>query len=93
MPRRWQRDPASVTGPLGQIREIAHDAGRDFEDFGTVLRVYPQGAASLDSIIDALVRADQLAGVRHAFVELMNLATSVDEALEVVDKVLRAVRG
>jgi hypothetical protein len=58
-----------------------------------VLRVYPQGVATLDAVIDALVRAEQLRDVGHAFVEMMYLAGSVDESLDVVDKVLRAVRG
>jgi probable F420-dependent oxidoreductase len=93
VPDRGPFDPAGVTGPIGRIREIARDNGRDPAAFGLVLRVYPQGAATLASVVDALVRAERLAGVEHAFVELMNVATSVDDALDVVDKVLRAARG
>jgi probable F420-dependent oxidoreductase len=93
VPDRGPFDPASVTGPLTRIREIATEAGRDPAGFGVVLRVYPQGVATLDAVIDALVRAEQLRDVGHAFVEMMYLAGSVDESLDVVDKVLRAVRG
>jgi probable F420-dependent oxidoreductase len=93
VPDRGPFDPAGVTGPIGRIREIARANGRDPAAFGLVLRVYPQGAATMASVVDALVRAERLAGVEHAFVELMNMAASVDEALDVVDKVLRAARG
>ncbi|WP_028662076.1 TIGR03619 family F420-dependent LLM class oxidoreductase [Saccharomonospora saliphila] len=89
----WGRfDPAAVTGPLTRIRELARDAGRDPSELGVVLRVYPGSAASLDGVLDTVALARSDGAIEHAFVELMNVAHTVDHALEVVDRVLRAAR-
>jgi hypothetical protein len=43
----------------------------------------------VDDTVEFLVRANREAGITHAFVELMNLAEEVDQALETVDRVIR----
>ena len=53
-----------------------------------ILRVYPQGDATVDDAVEFLVRAEREAGITHAFVELMNIAEDVDQALEIVDRVI-----
>ncbi|GAA3757729.1 TIGR03619 family F420-dependent LLM class oxidoreductase [Streptomyces tremellae] len=89
-PGRAEFDPASVSVPFGRVRELAAGYGRDPEELRVVLRVNPQGGAGLDAVLGALRTAERAAGVEHAFVELMNVAESVDAALECVERVLRA---
>ncbi|WP_007023196.1 TIGR03619 family F420-dependent LLM class oxidoreductase [Saccharomonospora iraqiensis] len=85
-------DPAEVTEPMTRIRELAREAGRDPAELDTVLRVYPWGTESMDGVLDAVASAGPDTGIDHVFVELMNLAGTVEQALEIVDRVLRAAR-
>jgi probable F420-dependent oxidoreductase len=89
VPGRQAFDPAAITAPMRQIEAFAAEHGRDPGELDMILRVYPQGAATVDDTVEFLVRAEREAGVTHAFVELMNLAEDVDQALEIVDRVIR----
>ncbi|TQN28619.1 putative F420-dependent oxidoreductase [Haloactinospora alba] len=86
-------DPTAITAPMADIRTRASEAGRDPAELGMVLRVYPTATASVDEIAEALVRAEREAGVDHAFVEMMNVATEVDGALELAERVLDTARA
>jgi probable F420-dependent oxidoreductase len=86
-------DPAaSVTAPLTHIRELAEEAGRKPGDIGAVLRVYPTEDATVEETADTLVRAEQEAGIDNAFVDLMNLAESIDHAAELAERILDRAR-
>ncbi|MGQ4514039.1 TIGR03619 family F420-dependent LLM class oxidoreductase [Streptomyces sp. DW26H14] len=88
-PGRADFDPAAVSGPLGRIREIAAAHGREPGDVDVILRVNPQGPAGVDTVVDVLRRAEREAGVGHAFVDLMYITSGVDEALDMVARILR----
>jgi alkanesulfonate monooxygenase SsuD/methylene tetrahydromethanopterin reductase-like flavin-dependent oxidoreductase (luciferase family) len=88
VPGRMEFDAQAVTGPMTAIRAMAAEAGRDPAELGSILRVYPQGDAGVGEVLEFLDRAGREAGVRHAFVDLMNIAGDIDEALEVVGHVL-----
>jgi alkanesulfonate monooxygenase SsuD/methylene tetrahydromethanopterin reductase-like flavin-dependent oxidoreductase (luciferase family) len=89
VPGRQACDPAAITAPMRQVEAFAAEHGRDPGELDMILRVYPQGAATVDDTVEFLVRAEREAGATHAFVELMNLAEDVDRALEIVDRVIR----
>ena len=82
-------DAAAITAPVRQIETFAAEYGRDPGELGVLLRVYPQGEATVDDAVEFLVRAEREAGVTDAFVELLNLVASIDQALEIVDRVIR----
>ncbi|MFC3999048.1 TIGR03619 family F420-dependent LLM class oxidoreductase [Nocardiopsis sediminis] len=86
-------DPGSINGPMATVRDFAEELGRDPVAIGLVLRVYPVAGASVDQIVQAITRAADEAGVDHAFVEMMNLARTVDESLDMAGEILTAVRG
>jgi alkanesulfonate monooxygenase SsuD/methylene tetrahydromethanopterin reductase-like flavin-dependent oxidoreductase (luciferase family) len=92
-PGAGEFDPQTfVTTPLTRIRQMAEEAGRKPGDIGAVLRVYPTEDATVDETARALVRAEQEAGMEHAFVDLMNLAESVDHAAELAERILERAR-
>lgn len=86
VPGRMEFDPAALTARIRQIGAFATEYGRDPSELDTILRVYPQGEATVDDALEFLARAEHEAGITHAFVELMNIATDVDQALEIVDR-------
>lgn len=88
-PGRSPFDPAALTVPMGQIRQLAAGAGRDPAELDTILRVNPTAEAPLEESADTIERAGREAGVDHAFVDLMNIAHDVDHALEVVGRILQ----
>ncbi|RAY17094.1 LLM class F420-dependent oxidoreductase [Actinomadura craniellae] len=90
VPGPWEFDPATVNEPMRLIRDLAGKAGRDPGELGMVLRVYPAPGTSLDQVVETLTRAERETGAGHAFVEFMNIARTVDEALEQAEKILRA---
>jgi len=74
---------------MRQIETFAAEHGRDPGELDMILRVYPQGEATVDDVVEFLVRADREAGITQAFVELMNIAEDVDQGLEIVEHVIR----
>jgi probable F420-dependent oxidoreductase len=86
-------DPgAFITTPLNRIRRLAEEYGRDPGEIGTVLRVYPTEKGTVEQTADALLRAEQEAGVDTAFVDLFALAESVEHTRELAERVLDRVR-
>jgi alkanesulfonate monooxygenase SsuD/methylene tetrahydromethanopterin reductase-like flavin-dependent oxidoreductase (luciferase family) len=90
VPGRQAFDPAAITAPMQQIETIAAEHGRDPKQLHMILRVYPQGDATVDDAVEFLLRAEREAGITQAFVELMNIAEDVDQALEIVDRVIQS---
>jgi probable F420-dependent oxidoreductase len=80
--------PAAITAPMTEIRRLAVEEGRDPSEFDMVLRVYPTATASVEDVVDFIARAEREAGVTHAFVDLMNIAEDIDQALEITGRVL-----
>lgn len=93
VPGRGEFDPDSINAPMETIRGLAEQVGRDPAELGMVLRLYPTPAASLDQVVDSIVRAGRETDVDHVFVEMMNIAEDVDQALDQAQSVLAAVRG
>ena len=93
VPESGAFDPAAVDEPMGRIREMAAEAGRDPQALRAVLRVYPMSPDSLDGVVDTIRRAEDSTSVDHVFVETMNLAETADQGLETAENVLRKVRG
>jgi probable F420-dependent oxidoreductase len=75
----------AITVPVSQVRQFAAEYGRDPDELSMILRVYPQGTAGVDDVLEFLIRAGREAGIKHAFVDLMNISASVDHALEIVE--------
>jgi probable F420-dependent oxidoreductase len=88
VPGRQEFDPAVITGPVRQVERFAAEHGRDPGDLDMILRVYPQGDATVDDAVTFLARAGREAGITHAFLELMNLAEDADQALDIVERVI-----
>jgi len=83
---------AAITEPLGRIREIAEQNGRDPASIATILRVYPIGTGTVAEVVDTLQRAGQEADVTDALVDLMAISRSTGHALELAEEILEAVR-
>ncbi|MEU5024475.1 TIGR03619 family F420-dependent LLM class oxidoreductase [Streptomyces milbemycinicus] len=82
-------DPqAAVIGPMATIREAAERAGRDSAALDAILRVNPSSGATVEDITKVLARAEEEAGVDHAFVDLLYLAKDVDQALDLAQRIL-----
>jgi probable F420-dependent oxidoreductase len=89
----WEFAPATVNGPVDQLRALATEYGRDPAELDLVLRVYPTEGATVEQIVAAVTGAERHTPVKHAFVDLMEVVTSIDEAYEVIDQVLKQSRG
>lgn len=82
-------DPqAAVIGPMTTIREAAEREGRDSAALDAILRVNPSSGATVEDITKVLARAEEEAGVDHAFVDLLYLAKDVDQALDLAQRIL-----
>lgn len=93
VPGRGAFDPEAINGVMRRIRELAANEGRTSAPLGAVLRVYPASTASLEDVVDAIARTERETDIQHCFVEFMNVAESVDQALEMAQEVLHRVRG
>ncbi|WP_046501080.1 TIGR03619 family F420-dependent LLM class oxidoreductase [Streptomyces odonnellii] len=93
VPGAGEFDPATVNEPMRSIRALAKEAGRDPATLRMVLRVYPAPGTGLDQVVDTIMRAGRDTDVDHAFVEMMNIAASVDESLDKAQRILNAVRN
>jgi probable F420-dependent oxidoreductase len=82
-------DPqAAVLGPMATIRETAEREGRDPGALDSILRVNPSSEGTVEDIVTVLTRAEEEAGVDHAFVDLIYLAKDVDQALDLAQRIL-----
>jgi probable F420-dependent oxidoreductase len=86
-------DPqAFITKPLGRIRQLAEEGGRDPQSIGAILRVYPTETGTVEQCAETLLRAEAEAGIDNAFVDLFALADSVKHMEELAERVLGLVR-
>jgi hypothetical protein len=58
-----------------------------------VLRANVRAGTSVEQIVDALEVVSAGTGITDMFVDLMNLATTIDEALDLVSRLLSATRS
>jgi probable F420-dependent oxidoreductase len=86
-------DASAINIPMAEVKRIAAEEGRDPSQLGMILRVYPTADGSVEDVAESIVRAEQETEVDHCFVDLMNTAKDVDQALDVVNRVLELVRG
>lgn len=93
VPGASEFDPAALNGTMAEIRRHAAEAGRDPAELGAVLRINPVSPENLDETVETIKRAQAETEIDHVFVELMNLAKDVDQALEFAEQVLRLARG
>lgn len=91
--QRWEFSPAAVNGPVSEVRRLAAEEGRDPSRLGIILRVYPTEEASIEQVAAAIAGAERETTVDHAFVDVMEIAKDIDQALEVVGRVLELSRG
>lgn len=82
-------DPTTVNEPMTRLRGQATDAGRDPAELNLILRVYPMGEAGVDDVVTSILKAGEETDIDHVFVEMMNVARTVDDSLEFADRVLR----
>jgi probable F420-dependent oxidoreductase len=87
-------DPTAVAASMSQVRDAATRAGRDPDELDIILRVNTMSGDSVDSIVDVLQRAHDVAAVDHAFVDLTyrDRAKSVSHAVDLAGRVLGALR-
>lgn len=81
-------DPASITQPMAHLRNLAAQAGRDPAALRMILRLNPTRRATVQDVAGAIDLLGEKASVEHCFVDLMNLAATVDDALETAARVL-----
>ncbi|MCI2423639.1 TIGR03619 family F420-dependent LLM class oxidoreductase [Saccharopolyspora sp. K220] len=87
-------DPATVNEPMRQIRQLAADADRDPAALSMVMRVYPMTPSNtVDDVVSPILRAAEETDVDHFFVQMMNVAETVDHSLEFAEGVLSKARG
>lgn len=85
---------AAVNQPLGVLREMAAEAGRDPATLDMILRIYPteRSESVVDEVVDTIKRVEDQTEVRHVLVDLMYQADDVDGLLRRVAGVLSAAR-
>jgi probable F420-dependent oxidoreductase len=84
---------AAINGPVDQLRKMAAEQDRDPSQLDLILRVYPTAESTVDQVVDAIAGTEQHTPVQHAFVDLMEIATDVDHALEIINEVLDRSRN
>ncbi len=87
----WVIPGPSTADALLRQRDVVQAAARSVgrsEDIPTVLRVNAAAGTSVEQIADALGRLHEQTGIIDMFVDPMYLVTSVDEALELVARLL-----
>ncbi len=85
---------AMVNGPLGVLRGMTADAGRDPGALDVILRIYPtvRSSSVVEDVAEVIKRVERETEVRHVLVDLMYQADTVDQMLEQVAGVLKAAR-
>lgn len=89
----WEFSAAAINGPVDQLRKMAAEQDRDPSQLDLILRVYPTAESTVDQVVDAIAGTEQHTPVQHAFVDLMEIATDVDHALEIINEVLDRSRN
>ncbi|WP_328582249.1 TIGR03619 family F420-dependent LLM class oxidoreductase [Streptomyces sp. NBC_00370] len=89
----WAFDAAQINVPADEVRRLAAEEGRDPAGLGLILRVYPTEEATVEQVAEAIAGAERETAVDHAFVDLMEIATDIDQALDIVGRVLELSRG
>jgi probable F420-dependent oxidoreductase len=84
----WEFSPAAINDPVEQLRNLAAEQGRDPAQLDLILRVYPTAEGTVDQVVNAITGAHQHTPVKHAFVDLMEIAHTIDHALEIIEQVL-----
>lgn len=84
-------DPAALARSFAQIREEAERQGRDPSQLSAILRVNASAAATAADIATAIAAAGQETGIGHAFADLMYVAESADQALDIASQVMDQV--
>lgn len=74
------------------IRQAAREAGRGDREPATVLRANVERGTSVAQVADALHTVAERTGISDMFVDLMYIASDVDDALELASRILAAVR-
>ena len=77
----------AVSGPVSEVRRLAAKEGRNPSRLDVILRVYPTKEATVEQVVEAIVGTERDTEVEHVFVDLMEVATGVDEALEVAYRI------
>jgi probable F420-dependent oxidoreductase len=82
--------PDMFTGQRQVIRDAARVAGRGEQDLPVVLRANVATGTPVEQIVDELETAAAATGITDMAVDLMYLAKDVDEALDLVSRLLTA---
>lgn len=80
--------PEMLRDTLVDLDRMVEAEGRDPAGVDAILRVNPAAGADLDRIVAAIIAGHDIAGVEHAYVDLMYVATTVDHALELAAQIL-----
>jgi probable F420-dependent oxidoreductase len=86
-------DTTMLKQSLAVIRAEAEKAGRDPEAINAVMRVNPRPGYTLDSVLTTFNRARDEAGIEHAYLDVAPITSSPDEALELAQQVLTAIKA
>jgi probable F420-dependent oxidoreductase len=70
------------------IARAAADSGRDAGQIAVALRVNASAATTVDEIVAAMDEIEKATGIEHMFVDLMYLAASVPEMLDLAARIL-----
>lgn len=95
VPPRATDIQAAVNEPWAVIRGMAAEAGRDPDELGVILRIYPsvRSGTVVREVAGLIRRVEAESEVRHVLVDLMYLADDVDHMLDLAAGVLSGVRG
>jgi hypothetical protein len=85
--------PEWIIAQRETIRAAAVAAGRQDPDLPAVLRANIAGGRPVERIVDALETMAAATGITDMFVDLMYVATTIDEMLELASRLLSATRG
>jgi probable F420-dependent oxidoreductase len=82
----------AIAGPIGRIREMAEEFGRDPASIAMLMRVYPVEDGTIAEVLDTIRQSREEAGVTDVLVDLVAIARSTSHALELAGEILQAAR-
>jgi probable F420-dependent oxidoreductase len=89
----FEFDPATVSGPLEEVRRMAAGEGHDPAGIDAILRINPIAGSSVEAVADVILRTRDKTDVDHVFVDFTYLADrGVDQALELAHTTLQLTR-